>query len=81
MNQPDFTIGIIEDSEFLRQEMYEHFSQARRIKCTISTDTVEKFLKYYQPNAPIHLLLLDVMLYELSGIDSLNVLRKRLPNT
>ena len=81
MSQPDFTIGIIEDSQFLRHELYEHFSHAGRVKCIVCTDTVEKFLKYYQPDVPIHLLLLDVMLYDLSGIDGLTVLRKRLPDT
>lgn len=76
------TIGIIEDDDKIRREFQEYFAQSTRFKCVIAACSVEKFQKYYRSddaNVPLRLLMLDINLPGMSGLDAIEGLKRTLP--
>jgi DNA-binding NarL/FixJ family response regulator len=76
------TIGIIEDDDKIRREFQEYFAQSDRFKCVIAAGSVEKFQKYYRSDdagVPLRLLMLDINLPGMSGLDAIESLKRMLP--
>lgn len=74
-----YNIVIIEDNTEIRQSLSDFFNLSKRINCVMAVDTVEKFLKFHRDFLDIHLILLDISLYEKSGIDGIPMIRQREP--
>lgn len=72
-------IAIIEDNLELRKALSDYFAQSTRVECVIAVDTVEKFIKFHRDFLQIQLILLDVCLYEQSGIQGIPLIRQREP--
>lgn len=66
-----YNIAIIDDSRELLTELSDYFNQSERIRCVLSLSTVDGFLKYYRDFMNIELVLLDIILFEKSGIDGI----------
>ena len=73
------SIGIIEDDDKIRQEFQAYFSNHARFHCAFAVNSVEKFQRYYRPDEPLRLLLLDINLPGISGLDAIETLKKTLP--
>ena len=74
-----YNIAIIDDDLELRKNLSEHFARSSRIQCVMAVDTVERFLRFHRDFLEIDLILLDIRLYEKSGIDGLSLIRQREP--
>ncbi len=74
-----YHIAVIEDDQLIRSTLTDHFSGSEQVECILAVDTVEKFLKYHRDFMDIHLILLDVMLYDQSSIPHIAAIRKREP--
>lgn len=74
-----YHIALIDDDQTLRDRLSEQFAKSGRLKCVLSVDTVEKFLKFHRDFLEINLILLDVNLYHQSGIHGLPLIRQREP--
>jgi len=76
-------IGIIEDDDKIRREFQEHFARSTRFDCAVAVNSVEKFQRYYRPEAgdveQLRLLLLDIHLPGISGLDAIGSLKRVLP--
>lgn len=76
-------IGIIEDDDKIRLEFQEHFARSTCFDCTVAVNSVEKFQRYYRPEAgdveQLRLLLLDIHLPGISGLDAIGSLKRALP--
>jgi len=75
------TIGIIEDDGTIREGLRTFLNRQPDMQCTAVTDSVEQFLAELDPDSPVELLLLDIGLPGISGLDGLRPLKQRLPNT
>lgn len=74
-----YNIALIEDDLSTRQVLSDHFSGSARVQCVLVVDTVEKFLRFHRDFFNIHLILLDLRLYDKSGIDGIPLIRSREP--
>jgi len=77
--QHKYNIAIIEDDLETRQLLSDHFAKSGRVQCVLVVDTVEKFIKFYRDFFNIHLILLDLRLYDKSGIDGIPLILSREP--
>lgn len=75
------TIGIIEDDGTIREGLRTFLNKQPGIQCAIVADSVEQFLAELDPGYPLQLLLLDIGLPGISGLDALRSLKQRLPDT
>lgn len=76
-----YNIAIIEDCPVLRKEFSEFFQDSEKIDCVLAVDTVEKFVKFHRDFLKIDLVLLDIILYDKSGIDGIPLIRQRIPES
>ncbi len=74
-----YNIAIVEDSLDIRRELSDYFNDSDRINCVLVVDTVEKFIKFHRDFMEIDLVLLDIILYNKSGIEGIPMIRQRLP--
>lgn len=75
-----YHIAMIDDDQMLRDRLSDQFARSNRVKCVLSVDTVEKFLKFHRDFLEIDLILLDINLYHQSGIHGLPLIRQREPD-
>lgn len=74
-----YNIAIIEDDLDIRKSLSDFFSKSSRVACVMAVDTVEKFVKFHRDFLEIQLVLLDVRLYNQSGIHGIPLIREREP--
>ncbi len=82
MNSPGqnkYNIAIIEDDLNTRQLLSDYFEKSKHIQCVLAVDTVEKFIKFHRDFFNIHMVLLDLLLYDKSGIDGIPLISSREP--
>ena len=75
------TIGIIEDDATIREGLCLFLNKQEDLSCVLVADSVEKFLEAVSPEQEIQILLLDIGLPGMSGLDGLRMIKQRLPNT
>jgi DNA-binding NarL/FixJ family response regulator len=64
------SVGIIEDNHSLRKRLSEHFTFEQDIILELQTYSGEELLKYAEKNPPIDVLLMDIELPGISGIEA-----------
>ena len=74
-----YHIAMIDDDQSLRDRILDHFSKSTRIKCVLSVDTVEKFLKFHRDFLKIDLILVNINPCQQLGIHGLPMIRQREP--
>lgn len=74
-----YNIAIIEDNLEIRQNLSDYFAKSTKVQCVMAVDTVEKFIKFHRDFLDIKLVLLDIRLHELSGIDGIPLILEREP--
>lgn len=72
-------LAIIEDNNGIRENVQKHFAGDNQIQCVLAAETVEKFTRHYRSELDIRLLLLDIHLPGISGLDAIGALKKMLP--
>ena len=76
---PMFNVAIIEDDLILRRALSDYFERSTQIDCVLAVDTVEQFIKFHRDFLNIHLVLLDVNLYDRSSIPDIPMIQEREP--
>ena len=72
-------VAMIEDNAQFRQNFQDYCAGSERLDCIFAVDSVEKFLKLYRPDNAARILLLDINLPGLSGLDAIGILKQKLP--
>jgi DNA-binding NarL/FixJ family response regulator len=72
-----YNIAIIDDSPELLRELSDYFHQSEKLDCVLAVSSVNDFIKYYRDFLEIDLVLLDIILYEKSGIDGIPMILNR----
>jgi DNA-binding NarL/FixJ family response regulator len=74
-----FNIAIIEDDLALRKALSNHFATSTQVDCVLVVENVDKFVKFHRDFMDVELVLLDVMLYKQSSIQSIPLIQQRVP--
>ena len=74
------TIGIIEDDAVIREGLRTYLNRLPDYRCVVVAGSVEHFLEAPLTNEPVKVLLLDIGLPGMSGLDGLKLLKQRLPH-
>lgn len=72
-------IGIIEDDEIVLSRYQDYINSSELAECMLAVNSVEHFVKYYQPFMQLDLILLDIGLPGVSGIKGIELIKKQLP--
>jgi len=73
-------VALVEDNTKLRDRLKELINQSEHLSCALAVDSVEKFLKYYNPSSEIDIVLLDIGLPGMSGIAGIPHIHKIAPD-
>lgn len=73
-------IGIVEDDEIIRQGIQKYLNSQDNFICDIAGDSFEKFLPELSKNGPLDVVLVDIGLPGMSGINGIKILRKEYPD-
>lgn len=73
-------IAIIEDDLMLSSEILDYFSSNRQINCVLAVDSIPKFQHFFREFLEIDVVLLDINLPLVSGIDGIAAIRRLLPD-
>ncbi|MCI4648422.1 response regulator transcription factor [Phaeodactylibacter sp.] len=74
-------VGIVEDDEWYLNQIVSELENAEDLLCVVTGTSVEDFMESLKPFHHLDILLLDIHLPGVSGIQSIPSLKKRLPDT
>ena len=72
-------VGIIEDDEITRDEIKDILNHSDQMNCVMSASSAEQFLKYFSKDTEIDIVLVDINLPGISGIEAIGKLRSKKP--
>lgn len=73
-------LGIIEDEPLVRENLQQFFEGFPNVNVTISANSVESFLEQYSPAIKVDVLLLDINLPGISGLEGIRHIKYLLPD-
>lgn len=73
-------IAIIEDESMLREELTDFFKKSNHIYCALVVDSISKFQHFFRDFMQIDVVLLDINLPGMSGLDGISIVRNLLPD-
>lgn len=74
-------IALIEDDSMLVEEILDYFAPNQEINCILAVDSISKFQHFYRDFLEIDVVLLDINLPNISGIDGIPAVRRLLPDS
>lgn len=74
-------IGIIEDAVSVRENLSIYLDEQEDMSIIQTESTVEDFLEHYSSEDPIDILLLDINLPGMSGLEGIRPLKNMMPET
>jgi DNA-binding NarL/FixJ family response regulator len=73
-------IAIIEDDPMLREELTDYLKKNNRIYCALVVDSIARFQHFFRPFMEIDIVLLDINLPGVSGLEGISTIRNLLPD-
>ena len=74
-------VAIIEDDAFIKEELVELLNKSKQLECVMSASSGENFFKYFTEQTKLDILLSDIGLPGMSGIEAIIKLKELQPNT
>ena len=75
-----YQLAIVEDDPNIVKSFRTHFDHSEKFSVVFETNEVERLVKFSKTNANIDIIILDLNLPFLNGIDGLPKIRKAFPN-
>ncbi len=73
-------LAVIEDDPMLCEEITDYFSKKENIRCVLVVRSISRFKEFFREFLDINIVLLDINLPEMSGVDGLPTIRRLLPD-
>lgn len=74
-------IAIIEDDELVRTNLCQFFSLQKNFSCTVSAGTIDDFFMKSDTLKQLDIVLCDIVLPGMSGIEAIPLIRRRFPES
>jgi DNA-binding NarL/FixJ family response regulator len=75
------TVGIVEDDDQIRDGIHKYLSHQKDFLCEIAVDSVEKFMAAVKLKEFPDVMLMDIQLPGMSGIDGMRLIKESHPDT
>lgn len=72
-------VAIIEDDPFVKDELVDIINQSEQMECVMSASSAENFFKYYKQELELDILLSDIGLPGISGIEAIMKIKQMKP--
>lgn len=72
-------VGIIEDNKKIRQLMQRYLDMQEDMSCLVATESVEEMLDYLMTYPHPNVLLMDIQLPGMSGIEGMKIIQQKYP--
>lgn len=72
-------IGIVEDNVKIRNLIQRYLDMQDSLSCKVAVDSVEEMLKYLEENSNPNVLLMDIQLPGMSGIEGISIIKEKYP--
>lgn len=73
-------VGIIEDNKKIRQLMQRYLDMQKDMSCPVATESVEEMLDYLTTYPHPNVLLMDIQLPGMSGIEGMKIIQQKYPD-
>lgn len=73
-------IGIVEDNIKIRNLIQKFLDMQEKMSCKIAVDSVEEMLEHLKDNESPDVLLMDIQLPGMSGIEGISIIKKKYPD-
>ncbi len=73
-------IGIVEDNIKIRNLIQKFLDMQEKMSCKIAVDSVEEMLEHLEENESPDVLLMDIQLPGMSGIEGISIIKKKYPD-
>ncbi len=73
-------VGIIEDNKKIRQLMQRYLDMQEDMSCLVATESVEEMLDYLTTYLHPNVLLMDIQLPGMSGIEGMKIIQQKYPD-
>ncbi|MCC5940451.1 MAG: response regulator transcription factor [Balneolaceae bacterium] len=73
-------IGIVEDNVKIRNLIQRYLDMQESMSCKVALDSVEEMLDHLDKNDAPGVLLMDIQLPGMSGIEGIGIIKKKYPN-
>lgn len=74
-------LGIIEDDSFVRSQLVGYFSNTIGFDCILEASSAELFLKKWEPKLQLDVIIVDIGLPGISGIEATKMIKQRTSKT
>lgn len=74
-------VGIVEDEHEIRDMLIYFINQQPDMQCVLEADSVESFFKKVDDVPQLHVLIQDIGLPGMTGLDAIRKIREKLPRT
>ncbi len=73
-------VGIVEDNKKIRQLMQRYLDMQEDMSCPVATESVEEMLDYLTTYPHPNVLLMDIQLPGMSGIEGMKIIQQKYPD-
>jgi len=73
-------VGIIEDNKKIRQLMQRYLDMQENMSCPVATESVEEMLEHLTKFSHPNVLLMDIQLPGMSGIEGMKIIQQKYPD-
>jgi DNA-binding NarL/FixJ family response regulator len=73
-------VGIVDDDTFIRKSIQEFLNKQAGFSCTLACGSIEEILHLLKSNSQPQVLIMDIGLPGMSGIDGMKIIKQLYPN-
>ncbi|MFH5832018.1 response regulator [Halalkalibaculum sp. DA3122] len=73
------TVGIVEDNKKIRDLIQRYLDMQDELSCPVAVDTVEEMMEYLEEHKKPNVILMDIQLPGMSGIEGIGLIKEQYP--